>query len=346
MSSYVQAQYSGDYSLYYNYCNKAARAKATSDYLLAIQLYEMAFEKYYPFIDDLKELKECYKHYNMSYKVKQILERMILIGYTCEYQDCFIYDKEHAAKEAFEIIPLDEKDIFNTINYDSLYNLFAERTSSAKNRCLESFIIADDFVNNMRWYYLEHPNIFDKYINLIDTFLKDPKRNIAYNLSADMGFSTNGRLFISLAKNGYLPSRKESSFWESEQFIGALLHSGITLQGTLQDTFINILKQHIESGDIQPLQYAVIYDHITRYKWGNSGYYGTAVITMDDENIIQDTNNSGSTLNGKHFQLLPPYGIENVDKRRSEIYLYPMWIQAKLLNQKLPKEYNYDIDNF
>jgi hypothetical protein len=141
----------------------------------------------------------------------------------------------------------------------------------------------------------------------------------SYDIIEDAGFITNGRLFINLLKSEYLPSRKESYLWNDENgFIVALIHIARSLKGEESKDFFAILKRHVLTGDLYPAQYAVLYDS------ANSADYGMSAIF--DE------------ISGK-IVLAQPEDVKNVDKRRAEIFLPPLWVWAKKTGYQLPKNY-------
>ncbi|MDR1974393.1 MAG: hypothetical protein LBQ31_06925 [Bacteroidales bacterium] len=335
LSAQILPSKQSDYSGYYKLCNEALTAKVNGDSLLSIDLYEKACELYYPFIDDLYELKECYKKTGNINKVSDVWKRMIITGFT-KYEQSYFIDEVGQSRTEKEWIPKDERQIFEALNYDSLHQVFLQNNFSPKNKYLEAIVICDRFCHQLRTYYSEHPDIFDSSFRYLFP-LCEYSDNVIWYFMGNASMKINGHLFVNLIRSEYLPSRKETIWWENEEFYVALLHGAIDLPYNEKDTFLSAMRQFVDFGYISPSDYATLYDHITRDKWGYGGYYGTAVAP---ELPPSDTSDPEKPMRYYHqFTMAEPYDIKNIDKLRVEIHLPPLWVSAKQLNRKLPEKY-------
>jgi hypothetical protein len=320
-----------DYEKYYKLCNEALQNKVTGNIQKAITLYDEAFGKYLPFQDDLDELINCYKILGDTNNLLRIWRKKIQTGFTVENKS-YLVTKNLENWNNF--ISQDDLFLFDMIDYDSLHNEYVAKTDNEKNRYLSEIITGDCFAGYMRTYYYNNPEIIFNYCKIENDSNLDINERM-YHFAGSLGYATNGRLFINLAKSDHLPSRKESSLWEDEQFLVSLVHIAASLNKEEKDEFFEILKQHIKTGDISPMTYATLYDHsLDGYEEGN-GRYGVSAMIYDE---VED----GKLLREQQSvrrQIVTPKDIKNVDKFRAEIHLYPLWLQAKLLNQILPQNY-------
>jgi hypothetical protein len=304
------AQSDNDYSAYYSLCNEATMLKLNKEYRKAINKYEAAFELCYPFLDDLAELKDCYKSLNDTLMVKKTLERMILTGYTRSCKSYLIVPDHILLEERQRTSPYiskDEEDIFNNINYDSLRLVFMANKDNEKQQYLQAIITIESFVAEMRHYN-----------DAMD------KENDTLFIAQEVGFMTKGRLFMNLARSNKLPSRKESSLWEDEMFLIGLVHTALSFKGYEFNEFIDTLKQNMLIGNMSPAQYAILYDAQFLYNDSIGSYYGTS--RSFNEEFEQ-------------WEIATPIDIRAVDYRRAKIFLPPLWVNAKQKNIILPKEY-------
>jgi hypothetical protein len=109
---------------------------------------------------------------------------------------------------------------------------------------------------------------------------------------------------------------------EAKLGIGIILTHSATNHYTNPDTVFALLKKEMLKGVVDPRFYT---NSVDRYYMNNKelNYY----CNFYDES-------------------LPIIDIENVDKRRAEVWLYPLYLKFKWNKQleKLPKEYKYDVN--
>jgi hypothetical protein len=230
-----------EYAAYYNLCNEALILKVNKEYAKAAIKYEQAFEEILPFIDDLKELKACYKQLGDTAMMADVWKRMVLAGFTTNGTSYLLTPNRRTAQWT-NYFPDDEQAIFAKINYDSLHQVFMTRADMEKHNHLQAIITGECFAGAVRAYYAD---------------------DSLYYFIEQAAFMTNGRLLLNLLKSDYMPSRKESNLWNDERFNAALTHIAGTfvIKNEEQDAFFDLLKQRVLMGDLYPAQYAVVYDH-------------------------------------------------------------------------------------
>jgi hypothetical protein len=127
--------------------------------------------------------------------------------------------------------------------------------------------------------------------------------------------------YFSLLKIMRSPNFNSSNLTEEAKFgIGLILTHSATDGFANPDTVFAILKKEMLKGVVSPEFYANSVDR----------YY---------------MNNKGMNFYCKFYdETLPIYDIANVDKRRSEVWLYPLYFKFKWNKQldKLPNDYKYD----
>jgi hypothetical protein len=285
-----------EYATYYTLCNEALVFKINKEYKKAVLKYGQAFEGILPFLDDLEELKACYKQLGDTAMVADVWRRMILAGFTATGTS-YLIAPQPLLTQWTNHVPDDEQGIFTKINYDSLHQVCIAQADMEKHNYLQAIVTGECFAGAMRTYYAD-----DSLLNVIE----------------DAGYMTNGRLLINLLRSNYMPTRKESCLWNNRSFIAALMHIALTLKGKELDEFFDRLKHHVLIGNLYPAQYAVIYDSVY-----NGEYYGMG----------RRINDAGG------IEAKPPKDIQNVDIRRAEIFLPPLWVWAKKTGFPLPSNY-------
>jgi hypothetical protein len=283
-----------NYAAYYHLCNEALIHRVNYEWEQAIAKYEEAFAKYYPFIDDLKDLKYCYRQVGDTTMVADVWRRMILTGFTLEGTSYLISNASLKSKWTTQILP-EEQAFFERVPYDSLRQAFFKQVNIEKHKYLQAIVTAECFVGFMRSYYADDENC---------------------DLIEHAGFTTNGRLFVNLLKSDYIPSRMETNFWEEEIFASALIHIALSLKGKELTEFFTLLKQHLLNGNLYPAQYASVYDRAHE-----GAYYGMSLEFNEELQKVVP---------------IPPKDIQNVDARRAEFFLPPLWVWFKKLNVQFP----------
>ncbi|MDR1056883.1 MAG: hypothetical protein LBL90_13985 [Prevotellaceae bacterium] len=228
---------------YYKICCEAFILKVDENYGEAIQLYNKAFEMdgIMPFVEDLKDLKECYKKLNQMNDVANVWKMMIRSGYAMERNSYFITASPSLLSKWYEIIPKNEHAIFEQINYNSIRQEFISKNiNEEKSKYLFSIIIGECFSGIMR-----------------KQFSEDKK----HELISKAGFSTNAELFINLASSDMLPSRSECDIWNDSKLFLAFIHMIGTVKEEKRKIILSILREQVGKGNLHPAQYAILYNH-------------------------------------------------------------------------------------
>jgi hypothetical protein len=118
-------------------------------------------------------------------------------------------------------------------------------------------------------------------------------------------------------------SRKFTDTWTSSEMEITMLHISQSTTKKDYQFYFNLLKEQVLKGNVSNFNYAVFYDnYLYRNKKGT--YYG------------QQMKFNSKTGNLKCARV---EDIDNVDKRRAEIGLPPLWVWCELHNIELPENY-------
>jgi len=302
-----------NYISYYQICNKALELKIKGNYEASIKLYESAFKKYYPFVKDLNELRNCYLLVNKNKLAYKITKRMILSGYKFGTKSFLI----HPNQAITEII--DNKLENDTISlkkikkeYSSLRKKHSKNIDKEKDKYLSVIASLDRFVGAMRNKYRDD--------------------EINEDFVSEAGFSTMAELFLNLLESDMIPDRQQSDAWD-DQLKGALVHISLIINDLNKEKiFLAKLKDHVIKGNLEPEQFAIIYDQIYTRKWHNkNSYYG---MTFEMIDFINDPSKI-------QLKIKLPEDVVNIDNKRSNIYLPPLWVWAEQKKYQLPEEYKH-----
>ena len=301
-----------NYISYYKKCNEALESKVNGDITKAIQLYELAFSEHYPFVDDLNELKNCYVLLGKKSEAYLIIERMVLCGFKLKEKSYLISPNSAIVGKKNLQLESDSNLIDQlNLNYVSLRKEFLSSINYEKDKYLTTIASLDRFTGYMRTHSGEKD---EAYI-------------------ATVGFNALAQLFLNLMDSDQLPYRYESDAWD-DQINLALIHIALSLEKhEEQERFLNKLKELVICGTFPPAQYAVIFDQIyERVRNNKESFYGMsfeAVFNFDDPSQLK-------------LVITSPMDIDNVDKRRNEIFLPPLWVWAKQKGYQLPINYSYN----
>lgn len=107
---------------------------------------------------------------------------------------------------------------------------------------------------------------------------------------------------------------------DARHAIGLILAHSVPANYACPDSVFSILKREMLKGTIAPEFYAFSYDRYYMYQFGMN-YYCVF-----------------------YNSFMPIYDIQNVDKRRNELWIYPLYVKFEKNGEldKLPKDYHYD----
>lgn len=286
-----------NYRYYYKECNSALEAKVNGDIPKAILFYEKAFSKYRPFIDDLKNLYSCYKTINDSKNAYKTLERMVLIGfqpeeksYLCTPSNPILERIDHTDFIADSLL----KAKLNA-NYSNLRSKFMKKVNIAKHAYIQSIITNDRFIG----------------------YIRTKSDSSEESVIQDIGFNANSQLFLNLIINKKLDEDIPFDYY-GDYFNIALLHIVLSVKNEEdQKILFDYLKGQVLKGNLHPSQYAVFYDAKYVRRLGHKySFYGAFHYFDEDSNSIK-------------ILIDPKENIEDIDKRREEIFLPSLRLISK-----------------
>ena len=293
-----------NYKNYYAQTSLAYTEIASKNYHNAITIFDSTFNKYYPFTDDLKALTKCYLAIGNKDKAYEIMKKMILTGYKLESS-----------------LPL-----FNSNTALGNFKATTESGDSLLEKKLsnEYKLLRAEYSKNIDWQlnnYLAILTHFEVHSSLMRKKCNSEKKDF---LITDYGFSTEKEMLINLLKSNLEIKRALTDTWESNEFIVMLIHCSQSLLNQQEtDLFFELLKKQVDFGNLNNVQYAVMFDN-NKYRNKEGTLYGQQLI-----------------LNPKtgERELAKIEDIKNVDIRRTELGLPPLWVWCQLHNIKIPKEY-------
>jgi hypothetical protein len=293
-----------NYKNYYSQISLASTEIASQNYSNAIAILDSTFNKYYPFTDDLKVLTKCYLAIGNTEKAYESMKRMILTGFKLESS-----------------LPL--------VKSNTALGNFKQTTGSGDS-ILESKLLneytslREEYSKNIDWQlnnYLAILTFFEVHTSLMRKMCDSHKQDF---IVSNYGFSSEKDMLINLLKSDLELKRALTDTWESNEFIVMLIHCSQSLSNQQEtELFFGLLKKHVDLGNLNNIQYAMMIDNI-RYR------------------------NKQGTLYGQQFQTNPKTGekelsaiedIKNVDIRRAELGLPPLWVWCVLHNLIIPKDY-------
>jgi len=296
---YVWGQTSS-YTSYYEKTIGAYNNMAERNFLLAAELYEEAFSESYPFPDDLANLRDCYLALGDTTRALNCVKRMIACGWQLNETYPVI------GRESIEnnIGNFDTTQISHlTSIYPTLRLNYLQQIVPSKNAYLERIVLNEIFCQEIR------------------------DGEFAKKLSSAV-FVQNTYDLCELLKNKDL-DRKEVDVWNHSLFLITLVHCAKSVcltkfkDDTLFSNLMDLLKEEVMKGNLYPDVYASVYDIVYWFNH-NKSYYGRQV-SVDPKTGIRFC--------------VEIEDVGDVDKRRAEIGLPPVWAFCKKFDITPPVNY-------
>jgi tetratricopeptide (TPR) repeat protein len=296
---YVEAQTS--YIPYYTKTIDAFTKMAENNYVQAVECYEEAFSNYYPFPEDLANLRDCYLAMGDTASAVNCVERMIACGWqlreTYPVMDVTPMENRIGSFDSVRIAHI-------TAIYPALRQKYLQQIDPALNAYLERIVLNEIFCQEVR------DGVFgeERWTNVL--------------------FAQNAADLCELLKNKEL-DREHVDVWNNQLLLIALVHCAKALglkeyaRERLYTEMMELLKQEVLKGNLYPDVYASVYDIVYWFNYGKS-YYGRQ-LSFDPET-------------GKH-RCVEIEDTATVDKRRAEIGLPPIWAFCKKYNITPPANY-------
>lgn len=295
-----------DYTGYYQLTGEGYTHYANGEYQKAIAIFELAFSNYYPFPDDVDMLKKCYLAIEDKEKAYGAMRNMILCGFQLKTS-----------------IPL--------INSGTSLGGYKTDTRSGdtilERRLAQEYPqLRAEYLKNIDWdadQYLKILTYFEIHTSLMRKMASVKEDDIVANL----GFRAEKDMFMNLMASKQDVSRAKTDTWCSNEMEMVIIH---TMQQVKKDEFqlyFQLLKEQVLKGNVSNLQYAICYDNWS-YNYGKGSCYGQQA---------EFNPQTGS------FKCAKIVDVKNVDKRRAEIGLPPLWVWSEIHKVELPDGYKRDI---
>lgn len=293
-----------NYKNYYAQVSQAYEEIALKNHQNAIQIFESTFTNFYPFTDDLKALAKCYLVTGNKEKAYESMKRMILSGYKLE-----------------STLPL--------VNSNTAQGNFKTTTGVGdsileKQLLIEYSSLRNEYVKKIDWQlnnYLSILSYFEVHTSLMRKQCDSDK---TYSAIENYGFGTEKDMLMNLLKSDLKLKREVTDSWESNDFLVMLIHCSQSLTNQQEtDLFFDLLKKQVNEGNLSNLQYASIIDN-NRYRSKKGSLYGQQF-------------RINSKTGERELTLIED--IQNVDNRRLELGLPPLWVWCELYNIQVPIDY-------
>lgn len=291
------------YQVYYVKTTNAYVKMADNNYGEAVKLYEDAFsDNYYPFSDDLANLRDCYLAIGDTARAFECVKRMIACGWTLEEKlpvvDYRHFNNDMGAFDSTRILAI--RGMFPSLRQEYLKKI--------------------DNEENAYWERIVYNEVL-----CVQTRLRFGQKK------ADYAWLTNLDEAIILLKNKEL-NREKIDAWNGIFALMALVHlaQSTTVYShnkkvcdSLFYQLMDLLKKEVIRGNLHPDNFAVIYDAAYSYRHGKS-YYGRE-LTLNPKTGLRSC--------------FPVEDVDNVDARRAEIGLPPIWAFCKKYDITPPVNY-------
>lgn len=299
----INLVYSQSYTNYYNEIAKAQICEAQKKYTEASIHYSIAFDIEYPFPDDIIDALRCIKHTGNTKSINGLIKLLINSGYKKKEETFLITDLSPNGVDHKNIFPLSEyRNCFDSL-YPINRKIFEQQINKKNAQFLSTFKSLE-----MLWVQMRKRSTCDSSFNYTSQLLHKTIRDLLYKID----------------ESNINISRKHTNTWLDFRFIVCLIHSSQRIMDKHEETrFLSFLKKMVNEGNVHPKQYAMIADAV-HSKISGETIYG--------EMLCNDNNNQ------LQFQTIAD--IENIDQRRAEIFLPPLWVKALRKNIELPKKYN------
>lgn len=296
---YVEAQTS--YVPYYTKTIDAFTKMAENNYVQAVESYEEAFSNYYPFPEDLANLRDCYLALEDTANAVNCVKRMVACGWQLyETYPVIGFRSLENRIGAFDSVRI----VYITSIYPTLRQNYLQQIDPTENAYLQRIVQNEIFCQEIRDGRFGE----DEWLNAV--------------------FAQNALDLCSLLKNKKL-NRRNVDVWNNQLLQIALVHCAKALglneygRDTIYTDMMDLLKKEALKGNLHPDVYASVYDIVYWFN-NNKSYYGRQ-LSFDPET-------------GKHF-CVEIEDVSNVDKRRAEIGLPSVRFFCKKYNITPPANY-------
>jgi tetratricopeptide (TPR) repeat protein len=298
-----------NYINYYRTCNEALKYKVKKNYTYAIELYQKAFNEKFPFPDDVKHLISCYLSQGDTTSALQTIRLLIKSGYKLDHNLPFLIENGERISSNNPLVLSGNFKLDSLLllkEYDSLRSEFLINNNKEVNEYMKAITELEFIVGKLR------------------TYASSKKE---WEMLGDRSFRMKTHYLMNLLKSNLDLSRKHTDFWNDEYFIMALIHTVQDLcddgPDSMLNDILNLLEKHMLKGNLHAQQYIIILDDVyyIKHKFKKS-LYGTSI-----------------RLSGNNKYMVKIEDIKNVDNRRYNLFVPPLWIQYHNEEHLLPKDY-------
>jgi hypothetical protein len=295
-----------DYRKYNDLTAQATVAHATGDYRKCIDFYKLAFLENYPFPDDIKQAAMVYLLMDNKDSAYLCLQQMVLHGWKLTEKLPLVFPN-------YPMIGTREN--FLNIKDTMLENKLQTEYSILR----DEYIKQVDYKLNKYLEYIMYHESFCEMLRRGEDLPEEEGQRLA-----EHAWIQQKQLFVNLLKSNNEFSRYKIDAWTSNFMEIAIIHIAQSVEKEEFEYFFDLLKQEVFKGNIHPALYATCYDacYAEWHDWKES-YFGQQTAFGDDGQI----------------HCLPVKDIKNVDVRRAEIGLPPLWAWCKLHHIELPMNY-------
>lgn len=313
MSNLLWAQ-NENYNKYYEHIIKAEIFSAQNQYESAIKEYNQAFLKAYAFPDDVIEAIKLNQKLNNHAELHHLLNLLVESGYKPNNEVPLYIEEENQYLQLLQPTHIAIPEYKNHL--DSLYNISIalphQRTDVLKDNYLSVFKTLEFFITYSRKF------------SPID---EDESKSIYLQ---EVLWSSTKDLLLNLYYSGQDISRQITDSWNDDLLINCLIHSA-QITNYKKEEYKLFLLAMVQQGNLHPYQYAIIIDDVER-RMGNEQIYGTITDPIEFDGDIEKYRNTQK-------QISTIKNIKEVDQKRKEIFLPPLWVTAQKYNFKLPSNY-------
>jgi tetratricopeptide (TPR) repeat protein len=298
------ALHAQNYKEYYQLTTIANTHFVQKEYNEAIDKFNTAFDKFYPFIEDLQTLKKCYIAIGDKENAYQTLCKMVLCGYKIDDTTPIIYHNNHLLLYNHNGI-----DLYDTLLEQRFFAEYPQLRSQYESR-----------INTELNKYLEACVSFEVFCGLARSQTSSTKE---MRIIANAGFNVEKIVFMNLMKEKDIP-RYEVSAWTNFNLLRMVLHTAQSATKKDFEEYFKLLWKQVEEGNFILENYASIFDNCYNRVYGKDYFYGGQSIRKKDGKVYMS----------------PVEDVKNVDERRAKIGLPPLWVWCKKYNLVPPEGYN------
>lgn len=298
------------YDSYYRTIIEAETLEAGKEYNAAFQKYQKAINALYPFPDDVLNAIRCCLKSDFKEEAPVLVKKLVRCGFKKEMSEIFIshMGKKGNVAESNGRFPFPELKAYLDSVYTETRTEYLEGIRTRPNTLLSTFNIFEFFTRTLR-------------LNR-GQYAPEMKVDDLQNLC----WLTSWKLFKEILKSGTDIRRSFTDTWGDDDFIACLIHMAQTVIDTVYEKeFFDLMWEMVLEGNLHPAQFAGIKDGALGRKTKKSCL---GLFFVYDAKL-------------QKLQIKELEDPQHIDAVRSGYFLPPLWVQAELKGQVLPRNYKY-----